>query len=158
MIFELLKFEEGYQEDPYHCSEGYPTVGIGTKIGPKNADLDLYQFTISESVAREMLVDELVSIREELVKHRWYTQLDESRKYIIQSMCYQIGIAGVFKFKKMIKALEVKDWEEAAKQALDSRWSKQTPDRANRHADVLRSGNFALVYGEILGDRYGRCY
>jgi len=150
MIFELLKFEEGYREKPYHCSEGYPTIGIGTKIGPKNADLDLYQFTVSESVAKSMLDDELMSIRKELVKHRWYTQLDLSRQDIIKSMCYQMGIAGVFKFKKMIKALEVKDWEEAANQALDSRWAKQTPKRANRHADVLRSGNFELVYGEIL--------
>ena len=150
MIFELLKFEEFYRERPYHCSEGYPTIGIGTKIGPKNADLDLYQFKVSESVAKMMLDDELMSIRKELVKHRWYTDLDSHRQDIIKSMCYQMGVAGVFKFKKMIKALEVKDWEEAARQALDSLWAKQTPDRANRHADVLLTGDLDGVYDGLL--------
>ena len=150
MIFELLKFEEGYRERPYHCSEGYPTIGIGTKIGPKNADLTLYQFKVSESVAKMMLDDELMSIRKELVKHRWYTDLDSHRQDIIKSMCYQMGVAGVFKFKKMIKALEVKDWEEAARQALDSLWAKQTPDRAKRHADVLLTGDLDGVYDGLL--------
>lgn len=150
MIFELLKFEEFYRERPYHCSEGYPTVGIGTKIGPKNADLTLYQFKVSESVAKMMLDDELMSIRKELVKHRWYTDLDSHRQDIIKSMCYQMGVAGVFKFKKMIKALEVKDWEEAARQALDSLWAKQTPDSAKRHADVLLTGDLDGVYDGLL--------
>ena len=43
-----------------------------------------------------------------------------------------MGFAGVSKFKMMIKALKEKDFTEAAKQMLDSRWAKQTPSRANQ--------------------------
>ena len=36
-ITSLLQYEEGFREKPYVCSEGYPTVGTGIRIGPKGA-------------------------------------------------------------------------------------------------------------------------
>ncbi len=34
-LLDVLQFEEGFRAKAYHCSEGYPTIGIGTKLGPK---------------------------------------------------------------------------------------------------------------------------
>lgn len=147
---EILKFEEGFRTEPYYCTEGYPTIGIGTRIGPKNADLKLYEFSVSENVASAMLNDDLSSIRNQLIKNNWYVRLNESRQIIIKSMCYQLGFSGIMKFKKMIAALEVGDFEEAATQALDSKWARQTPQRANRHADVIRCGDIDSVYEGLI--------
>lgn len=143
---ELITFEEGYRERAYHCTEGYPTIGIGTKLGPKGASLDNYTFRCNLRAAQAMLEDEVDQIIKALIRYDWYSNLNCSRKSIIISMCYQMGITGVLKFKNMIAALEREDWQEAHNQALDSRWAKQTPERAKRHADSLLNGSFDGVY------------
>lgn len=150
MIYSLIAFEEGYREKAYHCSEGWVTIGIGTKIGPKGADLSLYQFTVSKKVANAFLDEELLKIVRKLSKYSWYNNLNEDRQAIIESMCYQMGVAGVLKFKKMIKALASQDWGEAGLQALDSRWARQTPERAERHATVLVCGDLMDVYEGLI--------
>ena len=54
-------------------------------------------------------------------------------------MSFQMGIRGVSKFRKMLVAMEKADWEEAAKEMLDSKWAKKdSPQRANRLADIVR--------------------
>lgn len=160
-LFDVLKLEEGYREKVYRCSEGYPTIGIGTKIGPKGAPLSNYTFKVSQRVAKAMLDDEVVDIVGRLnnlpwhhspdeSRQMWYHSLDESRQIIIQSMCYQMGVDGVLKFRKMIDALSRGHWDEAATQALDSLWARQTPKRAYRHAEVLRNGDLNAVYEGLL--------
>ena len=49
-ITSLVQYEEGFREKPYLCSEGYPTVGTGIRIGPKGADLRNYEFTVPREV------------------------------------------------------------------------------------------------------------
>lgn len=150
MLFELLKFEEGYREKAYLCSTGYPTIGIGTKLGPKGSDLSNYTMVVTEHAAKALLHDEVKKIRSELVKRRWYIELDSDRQTIIKSMAYQMGCNGLFKFKRMISALERKDYSSAAKEALDSRWAKQTVARAERHATVIATGNLMETYEGLI--------
>ena len=150
MLFELLKFEEGYREKAYYCSEMFPTIGIGTKLGPKNAPLSNYTMVVTEHAAKALLDDEVKKIRNELVNRRWYVELDSDRQTIIKSMCYQMGVSGVLKFKKMIAALERGDYNEASLQALDSRWAKQTVARAERHAAVLATGKLMQIYEGLI--------
>ena len=40
--------------------------------------------------------------------------------------------------EKMIANMENKNWKGAADEMLDSKWAKQTPNRANRLADIVR--------------------
>jgi len=49
-IIEILNFEEGYVETPYHDTLGFPTVAGGIRIGPKGASLRNYTFTVPRSV------------------------------------------------------------------------------------------------------------
>lgn len=148
-IDQVLRYEEGYEDEVYYCSEGYPTIGIGTKLGPKNAPLEHYTFKVNYQVARALLVFELEKTEGRLSILPWFIDLDRDRKIIILSMAYQMGVTGVLQFKKMLKALEAEDWEEAKIQALDSTWAKQTPQRAKRHADVLLMGDLGITYGDI---------
>ena len=50
-----------------------------------------------------------------------------------------MGVGGVGKFKKMWEALKNKDYGEASFQMMDSRWAKQTPNRAESLSKVMRS-------------------
>ncbi len=145
-VLQLLKFEEGFRSKPYYCSEGFPTVGIGKKIGPKNAPLDLYQFTVPEEVALEWVGVEVCELLKVLNKEEWFMALSSDNKSIILSMAYQIGITGLFKFKRMIAALSIGDFEEAVIEAKDSLWYRQTKSRAVRHCRVLAGESIRAVY------------
>ena len=145
-VFDLIAFEEGFRMKPYHCSEGYPTIGIGKRIGPKGADLSLYEFTVNKAIAVAWLKEEVEKVNKELIKHNWFRTLTMERRWIITSMAYQLGITGLFKFKNMITALEEKRWGAASGEALDSTWHKQTKLRAERHAKVLYCGSIKDVY------------
>ena len=54
---------------------------------------------------------------------------DEAKEIIIH-MVYQMGEAGVRKFKNALKHLEQGSYSDCATEMLDSRWAKQTPNRA----------------------------
>ena len=45
-------------------------------------------------------------------------------------MVYQLGLNGVSKCKKMLKALEREEYNKESAEMLDSLWAKQTPNRA----------------------------
>ena len=50
-----------------------------------------------------------------------------------------MGMKGGGYFRNMLAAMEKADWEEAAKEMLDSKWAKKdSPQRANRLADIVR--------------------
>ncbi len=142
----VIKFEEGFRATPYNCSLGYPTIGYGQKIGDKGTHLGVYQFTVSESTATQMLLDEVDHIIKSFMKLGWYSKLNPERKAIIISMAYQMGVVGLLKFKNMIAALDHNNYEKAAKEMLNSLWAVQTPARAERHNKVMLSGSFEGVY------------
>ena len=144
-LSELIELEEGFRESVYRCSEGYPTIGLGAKIGPKDADLSNYTLTVNRAIAEAMMQKELSHAEVRLAECEWFLGLDLERSKIIMSMCYQMGVSGVLGFKNMIAAIERKDWARASREALDSKWARQTPERANRHAQVLLTGDFDSV-------------
>jgi lysozyme len=145
-IEKLLEREEGFRESVYYCSEGYPTIGIGTVIGPRYTPLKYYTLQVSKEVAYAMLQQELESISKALDKNPVYCAMNSDRKCILQSMAYQLGVSGLMKFKKMWKALAIEDYDLASVEATNSKWANQTPIRAQRHAKVLRSGKLKSAY------------
>ncbi|EDE9140646.1 lysozyme, partial [Salmonella enterica] len=53
------------------------------------------------------------------------------------------GLAG---FNSMLMAITELEWNNAADEMRRSIWAKQTPKRAERHAAVIESGQWAPVY------------
>lgn len=144
-IFDILKREEGFSSTPYVDTEGYVTIGFGTKLSTKNAPLEYFTLEVSENTAKTMCEEHLKGC-EKYLSTKMLSYTNQARYIILQSMCYQLGEVGLEGFKKMWKAVEEGAWTRAAAEALDSRWSLQTPERALRHAEVLRTGKFEGVY------------
>lgn len=149
-VTDLIEFEEGYRSRPYLCTQGYPTIGIGKKIGKRWANIEDFDFTVSRKIAKAWLDESLSEILNQLSRLDFVGAIDNDRLFILISMVYQLGFSKFLKFKKMIAALETGDYNEAANQALDSLWASQTPARAKRHADVIRTGDLRSVYREIM--------
>jgi lysozyme len=65
--------------------------------------------------------------------------MNEKAHEIIIEMIFQLGKTGVSKFKNMWKALSELNYVGASYEMLDSRWAKQTPNRAKGMADTMKS-------------------
>ncbi|MDZ4242178.1 MAG: glycoside hydrolase family protein, partial [Candidatus Omnitrophota bacterium] len=69
-----------------------------------------------------------------------FRQLDDVRQEVIVSMAFNLGIAGLMRFRKMLAALDDGEYGLAADEMLDSRWADQVGRRAQRLARQMRSG------------------
>lgn len=145
MIYSILELEEGFRSKMYVCSEGYATIGYGTKVSTchvERLDYVLHDYygalEIDRDVAKLLMVKHLDALREEMPDV--FHTLSEERQVILLSMGYQLGIYGLKKFKKMWAALEAGDFKEAAVQMMDSLWARQTKNRAIRHKIQMETG------------------
>ena len=149
-IIKLLNYEEGFSNKPYYCSAGYPTIGIGQRIGPKGAPLSQYQFTVSKQLAAVWLSEELQQKVADMSAHANITAAmvacNDARKAILISMAYQMGADGLAKFTNTLKAISEKRWSDAKSGMMNSAWAKQTPNRANRHATQMLTGVWDQEY------------
>ena len=135
VIVSMLKIDEGFSATPYKDTEGLLTIGFG---------FCLDRVQMPEKVAEVWLV-EIIKERSAWLanshENNTYRELGTARKAAILNMCYQLGVTGCLNFKAMWLCLAEKDYEGAAREALDSEWARQTPNRAARIAEVIRTGN-----------------
>lgn len=152
-IIAILNYEEGYRESPYIDSLGYPTVGVGIRIGPKGASLSNYTFRVPKSVSNEwtqVTVDQKISdmnTRQNISAA--LRQCNPARADVLYSMAYQLGVDGLAAFKNTLVMVSNGNFTGAANGMLDSLWARQTPKRAQRHAEVMRSGTYDIYRGLI---------
>lgn len=139
----IIEQEEGWRDTPYYDHLGYPTVGYGFNLHmPKNAPLP--GFVLPKAAGAAWLQSFIDAIRSQLEEE--LSWMNEDRQSIIISMAYQMGIKGVLGFGNMWSAIRRQDWDSASDEMLDSRWARQTPARAHRHATVMQTGSAKGVY------------
>lgn len=161
MLAQMLKQDEGYKETVYWDTEGYPTIGIGHLILKKRTkDMGEINRELSSHVGRvvkdgKITGEEVIALFERdlsVLKRSImslpnladvYVSLDMVRQTAIENMVFQMGAVGVSKFPGMLRCLKAKDWDGAYRNALDSAWARQTPNRAKRVASVLKLGSYA---------------
>lgn len=128
-IIKMLIAHEGIRLQPYRCTSGKLTIGVG-----RNLD----DVGITPSEAMSLLQNDIRRVISELEENLpFWDDLTLKRKEALIDMCFNLGLTRFMGFKKMLKALEIRDWKEAKKQALDSRWAKQVGQRAIDIADMI---------------------
>ena len=130
-IEQQLMLHEGLRLKPYRCTAGKLTIGVGRNLDDKG---------ISQDEALFLLANDIEGVIKQLDKHSWYTGLDPIRQKVLIDMAFNLGISGLLQFKKMIAAIELGDYGAAAEQMLDSRWARQVKTRADRLAEMMRTG------------------
>jgi predicted secreted protein len=112
-------------------------------------------FRPGDSITKEEMFN---LFKEDLVKHEAaidkypqlkivYNQLNLPRKMMLIQMCFQMGNAGVAKFKNTLQKMSDQDWRGAYEGLLASAWASQTPARAKRVAAVMYEGNLEPYVG-----------
>ena len=136
-IKEIIKKHEGFRDQVYVDTLGYRTIGYGHKV------LDTDPFKDGEVYPQEMLEtvfnEDFAKAKEGADRLLDHLDPPEDAVNVVISMVFQLGEAGVSKFKNMFVALENEDYSEAAAQMLDSRWHIQTPARCQELANIMRN-------------------
>ena len=127
---EDLIAEEGIRLKPYLCPAGKTTIGVG-----RNLD----DVGITQDEAMMMLDNDIERVKGQLAKALpWLETKPQGVQRAIANMAFQMGLGGVLKFQKMLAALQARDYNAARREALDSAWAKQTPQRAKRVTDLFK--------------------
>ena len=130
-LLEAVKLSEGFRDKVYKCTEGYDTIGYGFAIKDLVMDED-----IAEMILRRKL-DFLIDRADK--KFPFLKTLPLQAKDVIYEMCYQMGVSGVSKFKKTLAYLENKEFKKASIEMLDSKWARQTPNRARKLSNIIKN-------------------
>ena len=132
-LIESVKKHEGFKDTVYRDTLNKRTVGYGHLCVEDHwKDGKKYDKKYLEDILEKDLqyaINQGVGMCKDL-------KISDDAKFLIIEMIFQLGSAGVQKFRKMWSALEEDppNYEEASVQMLDSRWAKQTPNRAQEMA------------------------
>jgi lysozyme len=130
-LLDDIKQDEGLRLLPYKDTVGKLTIGYGLNLDAG----------ISEIEANWLLQNRVSDIKRNLYSSfNWYRAMDEARQDVIVNMVYNLGLAGVLRFKKLIGSLETQDYDRAAHEMLDSKWASQVGKRAERLAEEMMKG------------------
>lgn len=145
-IIKRLEFHEGCVLKPYYCPTGHKTIGIGHNVEARpwtdeeRKAIGDWEKGITKNMAYMICRNDVNLCLEKLKTLDFWKSLDEERQYALIDLCFQLGWVGLKKFKKMLKAMSEKDFKTASEQCLDSTYAKQTPKRAKRIANLIKTG------------------
>lgn len=122
---------EGYKKYPYKDTVDKLTIGFGRNLEDRG---------ISVQEGMMLLRNDLRTCIAELTRYSWYREQPPMVRDALINMCYNLGMPRLIKFKKMIYFLNKKDYTNAAKEALDSKWAAQVGKRAKDVAVMISEG------------------
>jgi len=165
LAIDHLEREEGRRAKAYRDHLGYWTIGVGRLIDPRKGgsirpDEESVlirndptrkpgawrDWTLTESESDLLLANDIRRVIEALesdprLKPAWSrcVAAGEPRRCVaLVSMAFQMGRDGLAGFKNTLAMIAAGRFDDAADNALLSKWAKQTPARAARVTDLLR--------------------
>ena len=120
-----LEIDEGIKHDIYLDHLGYPTFGIGHLITSDDPESGQEVGTaVSDERVRQAFEADVVSVIEDCNKlYNDFDELPEEVQQIIANMMFNMGRTRLSKFRGMKRGVDNKDWNAAANEMVDSRWS-----------------------------------
>lgn len=131
-LFNMIENDEGFRQFPYKDTKGFLTIGFGRNLDKRG---------VKREEAFYFLENDVNDVEREFsALFPPYKDLCDTRKIVLLSMGYNMGVPRLMGFKKMLKAIELGDFHQAAIEALDSKWHKDVGARAERLAYLLEFG------------------
>ncbi|MDR2076895.1 MAG: glycoside hydrolase family protein [Desulfovibrio sp.] len=169
-LISRLKKSEGFRAEPYLCPAGFVTIGYGHNLEADPAEIRAIDPALAAQVEAGTLKGANLLARLKNLGMRWgadeaeqtllddvayvirqlsglcpaYTKLaasgDETRAEVLIDMAFNMGVAGLLKFKNTLAAVERGDYDAAASGMLASKWASQVKGRAVELARQMRMG------------------
>lgn len=133
-ILRDLRRDEGYSPISYYDTDQF-SWGYGTKAPGPGASISL------ADAEKELADRVLVAIKDfEDIFRDCRENISEERAEVLVQMAYNLGATKLRSFRRMLAAIRRNDWMQAAYEARDSRWYKQTGKRSRRIVRQLATG------------------
>ena len=136
ILKEQIKRHEGEVLEVYEDSLGYLTLGVGHLIQKSDPEYGQPAGTpVSQEVVDMYYADDFDKHVEETIhvcenNNIVFDALPESIQHVLVNMCFNLGANRLGKFRNMLYAVSVSNWEEMANQMEDSRWFGQVGRRS----------------------------
>ena len=156
---DQLILHEGMKLKPYKCPANKWTIGVGRNLDDvglsRDEQLKLFGTSglnreeiidrllvrgISEEEALFLLDNDIKKCTADVKKFPWFESLDPVRQKVIVDMRFNLGLAGLKGFRRMIGHLEVGAYVNAAEEMKNSKWYHQVGTRARRLVEMMRTG------------------
>ena len=138
-LLASVKKHEGYRNKVYLDTLNKRTIGVGHLCVEEFWEDDKeYEEKFLMTILEHDL-ETAIKGAKDLMSENGCMDMDEVAEEIIIEMIFQLGKTGVSKFKNMWKALSELNYIGASYEMLDSKWAKQTTNRANGMADTMKS-------------------
>lgn len=122
----------------YTDSLGFTTIGVGRLIDKRKGG------GISHDESMYLLDNDIRRVYAELTTALpWVQHQNDARQNALLNMAFQLGTEGLLEFKLTLAYIQGGHYEMAAQEMLMSKWARQTPERAKRASEAIRSGVFA---------------
>jgi lysozyme len=136
-LIEMLKVHEGVETHAYKCSASKITIGVGRNIDPEGG------IGLSEDEIDYLLQNDINRITTELdFEYGWFSDLNEARQDAMIDISFNLGQTRLRKFQKALTAMAQSNWNTAADEFMDSKWSKQVGNRAKELTEIIRTGKY----------------
>lgn len=136
-IRDQLKREEGVVPHAYQDSLGYLTIGVGRLIDVRRGG------GLSPDEVDYLLDNDIAAKTCEVMRDLpWAATLSEPRQAVLVGMAFQMGTKALLGFHTSLGHVERGEYGLAASTMLNSLWARQTPERANRLALQMETGEW----------------
>ena len=133
-LLEQLIRHEGMELKPYKCTSDKLTIGVGR---------NLQDVGITKEEALVLLENDVKNVEQQLKHYMpWSETLDPVRHAALINFVFNVGIGTALKFENAMAALKQSDYDTAAAELLNSRWSTQVGSRAQELAAQMRTGSW----------------
>ena len=130
----MLIRHEGWMEKPYQDSLGIWTIGVGRNLSRGLAEHEIMY----------LLQSDIATCEDELSRNLpWFDDLDTVRRDCMIDLCFNMGYPRLSKFTKALAAMSEGNWDRAAYEFMDSRWSKQVKTWAVDICNMIKTGTYS---------------
>ena len=151
-IISELELDEGVRLSPYRCTAGFLTIGVGRNLDTNKLTAEELAFVghncrtkpITKEQSDYLLKNDIEKVCADLMKFLpWWAYLGDVRKRVLVNMAFNLGASGLLKFTNTLALIRSGSYAQAAAEMVKSKWAKQVGKRADRLANMMRTGEVA---------------
>ena len=148
-LISELERDEGVRLSAYRCTAGFLTISVGRNLDTNKLTAEELAFvghdgrkkSIAKSQSDYLLKNDIERVCAELLKFLpWWAYLGDVRTRVLVNMAFNLGTAGLLTFTNTLALIRSGSYAQAAAEMVKSKWAKQVGKRADRLANMMRTG------------------
>lgn len=140
LLISELRRDEGVRNTPYKDSVGIQSTGVGHNLQASPLPTG-WTYPLTDDQVNQLLRIDLTNVFSDLNRDLpWWTDLNDVRQRVIANMMFNLGSNKLLGFKNTLAAMRQGRYDDAAAGMLNSAWASQVGARAQRLAQMMRTG------------------